>query len=49
MYCSPDGHAAASLTMIFFRLGSSASTGCQRASSAAPSSTAIPASQSAAT
>jgi hypothetical protein len=49
MYGSPGGHAAASRTMIFFSPVSSLSTGCQRASSSAPSSTATRASQSAAT
>src|SRR5215471_10273418 len=48
-YCSPAGHAAASLTMIVFSPGSWVSTGCQRASSPAPSRTAIRASQSPAT
>ena len=48
-YWSPGGHAAASLTITFFTPGSSDSTGCQRASSAGPSSTAIVAPQSAAT
>ena len=48
-YGAPAGHAAASLTMIVFSPGSWASTGCQRASSAAPSRTAIRASQSPAT
>ena len=49
MYRSPAGQAAGSRTMIVVSPGSWSRTGCQRASSAAPSSTAIRASQSAAT
>ena len=49
MYRSPGGHAARSRTMTVVIPGSRSRIGCQRASSAAPSSTAIRASQSAAT
>ena len=49
IYRSPAGHAARSRTMILVIPGSCSRIGCQRASSAAPSSTAIRASQSAAT
>ena len=49
MYRSPAGQAIGSRTMIVVSPGSWSRTGCQRASSAAPSSTAIRASQSAAT
>src|SRR5690349_18862854 len=49
MYRPPAGQADGSRTMIAASPGSRSRTGCQRASSAAPSSTAIRASQSAAT